>query len=175
MVARLVRDQKVAGSNPVTSTKFIRICESKSGFFVPHFWSNRTQADNPPFGCERKTTDNSGLMYFVVCFGRPFGKNQSWADVSGNGRSEVENNAVPKGDILEARQIFYMQRCVRSSFRSSNPQPQSVKQAWAHSIRPLSLNRISMSVPFTFFNMIRRSSCSMNPSFTSVIGFLSMA
>ena len=117
----------------------------------------------------------SDIMYFVVCFGRPFGKNQSWADVSGNGRSEVENNAVPKGDILEARQIFYMQRCVRSSFRSSNPQPQSVKQAWAHSIRPLSLNRISMSVPFTFFNMIRRSSCSMNPSFTSVIGFLSMA
>ena len=54
------RDQKVAGSNPVTSTTKIRICESKSGFFVPHFWSNRIQADNPPFGCNRMTTDKGG-------------------------------------------------------------------------------------------------------------------
>ena len=55
-----LRDQKVAGSNPVTSTTKIRICESKSGFFVPLFWSNRIQADNPPFGCNRMTTDKGG-------------------------------------------------------------------------------------------------------------------
>ena len=45
----------------------------------------------------------------------------------------------------------------------------------AYSISPLSLSRISISVPFTFLSTIRSSSCSMKPSFTSVIGFLSMA
>ena len=44
-----------------------------------------------------------------------------------------------------------------------------------HSISPLSLSRISISVPFTFLSTILSSSCSMKPSFTSVIGFLSMA
>ena len=115
----IIRDQKVAGSNPVTSTTFIRICESKSGFFVPHFWSNRTSPDIPIFGCERKTTDNSGLMYFVVCFGRPFGKKRSWADVSGNGRSAVENNAVPNGDTFMKDKLFaltYVDRMMVSTW-----------------------------------------------------------
>ena len=34
MVARLVRDQKVAGSNPVTSTSFLRIFSESEGIFL---------------------------------------------------------------------------------------------------------------------------------------------
>ena len=63
-----IRDQKVAGSNPVTSTNFDRVCENKSGFFVLIFWSIRTQADMPPFGCDRMTTDKGGLMESRVWF-----------------------------------------------------------------------------------------------------------
>ena len=62
------RDQKVAGSNPVTSTIFGRVCENKSGFFVLIFWSIRTQADMPPFGFNRMTTDKGGLMELRVWF-----------------------------------------------------------------------------------------------------------
>ena len=63
-----IRDQKVAGSNPVTSTNFDRVCENKSGFFVLIFWPIRTQADMPPFGCDRMTTDTGGLMESRVWF-----------------------------------------------------------------------------------------------------------
>ncbi len=44
-----------------------------------------------------------------------------------------------------------------------------------YSISPLSLSRISMSVPFTFFITTLSSSFSLKESLTSVMGFLSMA
>jgi len=49
-------------------TIFDRVCESKSGFFVPLFWSIRTQSDMPLFGCYRRTTDKGGLMELRVWF-----------------------------------------------------------------------------------------------------------
>ena len=84
MVARLVRDQKVAGSNPVTSTTFDRVCENKSGFFVLIIWSIRTQADMPLFGFNRMTTGKGGLMEFRVWFWGVF----SVRDVHGQKRVE---------------------------------------------------------------------------------------
>ena len=47
---------------------FDRVCENKSGFFVLIFWPIRTQADMPPFGCDRMTTDKGGLMESRVWF-----------------------------------------------------------------------------------------------------------
>ena len=43
------RDQKVAGSNPVTSTIFDRVCESKSGFFCSAFLVNPDAIGHAPF------------------------------------------------------------------------------------------------------------------------------
>ena len=92
LVERYVRDVEVAGSNPVTSTTKIRICESKSGFFVPLFWSIRTQADMPPFCCDRMTTDKVGWMELRVWFWGAFSvrdvHGQKGVEMSGRGRKK---------------------------------------------------------------------------------------
>ena len=119
MVARLVRDQKVAGSNPVTSTIFDRVCESKSGFFVPLFWSIRTQADMPPFGCDRMTTDKGGLMESRVWFWGAFSVRdvhwQKGVEMSGrDGKKAVPVLKVHDGSIftyIRFRHI-HMQLCL---------------------------------------------------------------
>ena len=36
------------------------------------------------------------LCTLVSAFGRPFGKKQTWADVSGNGRLKGDKNAICK-------------------------------------------------------------------------------
>ena len=96
-----IRDQKVAGSNPVTSTIFDRVCESKSGFFVPLFWSIRTQSDMPLFGCYRRTTDKGGLMELRVWFWGAF----SVRDV--HGQKGVEKGS-PSQQQLTARLLKFM-------------------------------------------------------------------
>src|SRR5699024_9378337 len=53
-----IRDQKVAGSNPVTSTTKIRICESKSGFFCCAFLLEPDAGGQSSF---RPQADDNGL------------------------------------------------------------------------------------------------------------------
>ena len=73
MVARLVRDQKVAGSNPVTSTKNLSEDYNLQTFLLfdfaifslrnPLFPEQiRIPADMPLFGFNRMTTDRGGFM-----------------------------------------------------------------------------------------------------------------
>ena len=77
------RDQKVAGSNPVTSTKnmsenygfqaFLLFGFARFSLQNPPFPDQiRIPADKPPFGCNRTTTDKGGLMELHVWFRRPF-------------------------------------------------------------------------------------------------------
>ena len=79
MVARLVRDQKVAGSNPVTSTKnlsedynlqtFLLFGFARFSLRNPPFPDQiRIPADMPPFGCDRMTTDKGGCVELRVWF-----------------------------------------------------------------------------------------------------------
>ena len=79
MVARLVRDQKVAGSNPVTSTKnlsedynlqtFLLFGFARFSLQNPLFPEQiRIPADRPLFGFNRMTTDKGGLMELRVWF-----------------------------------------------------------------------------------------------------------
>ena len=95
MVARLVRDQKVAGSNPVTSTKNLSEDYNLRTFllfgFARFFLRNpslpdqtRISADKSPFGCYRMTTDKGGFMELRVWFRHPF----SVADVHWQKRVE---------------------------------------------------------------------------------------
>ena len=78
-----IRDQKVAGSNPVTSTKNLSENHDFQAFLLSDFASFplqnppfpdqiRIPADKPPFGCNRTTTDKGGLMESRVWFRRPF-------------------------------------------------------------------------------------------------------
>ena len=79
MVARLVRDQKVAGSNPVTSTKNLSEDYNLQTFllfgFARFFLQNplfpeqiRIPADMPLFGFNRMTTDKGGCVELRVWF-----------------------------------------------------------------------------------------------------------
>ena len=105
-----IRDQKVAGSNPVTSTIFDRVCESKSGFFVPLFWSIRTQADMPPFGFNRMTTDKGGLMELRVWFWGVFSvrdvHGQKWVEMSGRDEKEDVTQGVSRPTRLNLPTII---------------------------------------------------------------------
>ena len=73
------RDQKVAGSNPVTSTKILSEDYNLQAFllfgFARFFLRNpslpdqtRISADKSPFGCYRMTTDKGGFMELRVWF-----------------------------------------------------------------------------------------------------------
>ena len=74
-----IRDQKVAGSNPVTSTKnlsenygfqaFLLSCFSRFSLRNPPFPDQiRIPADRPLFGFNRMTTDKGGWMELRVWF-----------------------------------------------------------------------------------------------------------
>ena len=74
-----IRDQKVAGSNPVTSTKILSEDYNFQTFllfgFARFFLRNpslpdqtRISADKSPFGCYRMTTDKGGFMELRVWF-----------------------------------------------------------------------------------------------------------
>ena len=74
-----LRDQKVAGSNPVTSTKILSEDYNLQTFLLfgfarfslrnPLFPEQiRIPADRPLFGCHRMTTDKGGLMELRVWF-----------------------------------------------------------------------------------------------------------
>ena len=78
-----LRDQKVAGSNPVTSTKnlsedynlqtFLLFGFARFSLQNPLFPEQiRIPADMPPFGFNRMTTDRGGFMELRVWFRRPF-------------------------------------------------------------------------------------------------------
>ena len=73
------RDQKVAGSNPVTSTKILSEDYNLQTFLLfgfsifplrnPLFPEQiRIPADMPPFGCDRMTTDKGRCMELRVWF-----------------------------------------------------------------------------------------------------------
>ena len=77
------RDQKVAGSNPVTSTKNLSEDYNLHAFLLFDFTrvslqnplfpeQIRIPADKPPFGFNRMTTDKGGFMELRVWFRRPF-------------------------------------------------------------------------------------------------------
>ena len=100
MVARLVRDQKVAGSNPVTSTKnlsedynlqtFLLFGFARFSLQNPLFPEQiRIPADMPLFGFNRMTTDRGGFMELRVWFRRPFSVRdvhwQKWVEKGGRG------------------------------------------------------------------------------------------
>ena len=74
-----LRDQKVAGSNPVTSTKNLSEDYNLQTFllfgFARFFLQNpsfpdqiRIPTDKPPFGCNRMTTDKGGCVELRVWF-----------------------------------------------------------------------------------------------------------
>ena len=78
-----IRDQKVAGSNPVTSTKnlsedynlqtFLLFGFARFSLRNPLFPEQiRIPADMPLFGFNRMTTDRGGFMELRVWFRRPF-------------------------------------------------------------------------------------------------------
>ena len=117
MVARLVRDQKVAGSNPVTSTKILSEDYDLQTFllfcFARFFLRNpslpdqtRISADKPPFGCHRMTTDRGGFMELRVWFlgafrsGMFIGRS-GWKRASGMGKK-----MRPKGVLLSWVRLF---------------------------------------------------------------------
>ena len=89
------RDQKVAGSNPVTSTKnlsedynlqtFLLFGFARFSLQNPLFPEQiRIAADMLPFGCYRMTTDKCGFMELRVWFRHPFSVRdvhwQKWAE-----------------------------------------------------------------------------------------------
>ena len=90
-----IRDQKVAGSNPVTSTKnlsedynlqtFLLFGFARFSLQNPLFPEQiRIAADMLPFGCYRMTTDKCGFMELRVWFRHPFSVRdvhwQKWAE-----------------------------------------------------------------------------------------------
>ena len=103
-----IRDQKVAGSNPVTPTKILSEDCNLQTFLLfgftrfslqnPLFPEQiRIPADRPPFGCNRTTTDKGGLMESRVWFRRPFSVRdvhwRKWAEKGGRDEKKVR----PKG------------------------------------------------------------------------------
>ena len=75
----VVRDQKVAGSNPVTSTTFIRICESKSGFLFLIFGQtghNRTFPFSDAKGKQPTIVDLCTLLSALVALSVKSGHGQ---------------------------------------------------------------------------------------------------
>ena len=99
----LLRDQKVAGSNPVTSTKILSEDYNLQTFLLfgfarfslqnPLFPEQiRIPAGMPPFGFNRMTTDKGGFMELRVWFRRPF----SVADVHWQKRVEMSGRDEKK-------------------------------------------------------------------------------
>ena len=91
------RDQKVAGSNPVTSTKILSEDYNLQTFLLfgfarfslqnPLFPEQiRIPADRPPFGCHRTTTDKGGMMELRVWFRGAF---RSGMFIGRSGRKRV--------------------------------------------------------------------------------------
>ena len=113
MVARLVRDQKVAGSNPVTSTKILSEDYNLQTFLLfgfsifslrnPLFPEQiRIPADMPPFGCDRMTTDKGRCMELRVWFWGAFSvRDVHWqkrVEMSGrDGKKDATQGALGYG------------------------------------------------------------------------------
>ena len=113
MVARLVRDQKVAGSNPVTSTKNLSEDYNLQTFLLfdfaifslrnPLFPEQiRIPADMPLFGFNRMTTDRGGFMELRVWFWGAFSvRDVHWqkrVEMSGrDGKKDATQGALGYG------------------------------------------------------------------------------
>ena len=104
------RDQKVAGSNPVTSTKILSEDYNLQTFLLfgfarfslqnPLFPEQiRIPADMPPFGFNRMTTDKGGCMELRVWFWGAFSvRDVHWQKrVEMSGRDGKKGCACPKG------------------------------------------------------------------------------
>ena len=108
-----IRDQKVAGSNPVTLTKnlsenygfqaFLLFGFARFSLQNPPFPDQiRIPADKPPSGCNRTTTDKGGLMESRVLFRRPFSVREvhwrKWAEKGGrDGKKGASQGALSLG------------------------------------------------------------------------------
>ena len=106
-----IRDQKVAGSNPVTSTKNSSENYGFQAFLLSDFArfslrnlpfpdQIRIPADKPPFGCNRTTTDKGGLMEFRVWFWGAFSVRDVHGQKGGGGNERAgweKGCACPKG------------------------------------------------------------------------------
>ena len=101
-IGLLVRDQKVAGSNPVTSTKILSEDYNLQTFLLfgfarfslqnPLFPEQiRIPADRPLFGFNRMTTDKGGCVELRVWFWGSFSvRGCSLAEAGGKGRAGWE-------------------------------------------------------------------------------------
>ena len=145
MVARLVRDQKVAGSNPVTSTKILSEDHNLQTFLLfgfarfslqnPLFPEQiRIPADRPLFGFNRMTTDKGGWMELRVWFRGAFSVRgvhwQKGVEMSGrDGKKAVPVLKVHDGSIftyIRFRHIhMQLYLITRSPAASSNSFPKS--------------------------------------------------
>ena len=84
MVARLVRDQKVAGSNPVTSTK---IQPEKAGFFMHSAQKERIIPDFSVTHEKRTAKDFVGYCRILTHFSVTDRRQMQLAEISRNPRS----------------------------------------------------------------------------------------
>ena len=106
------RDQKVAGSNPVTSTKnlsedynlqtFLLFGFAIFSFRNPLFPEQiRIPADMPLFGFNRMTTDRGGFMELRVWFRRPFSvRDVHWQKRVEKGSRDGKKDATQGGFAL---------------------------------------------------------------------------
>ena len=106
MVARLVRDQKVAGSNPVTSTKILSEDYNLQAFLLSDFArfslrnplfpeQIRIPADRPLFGFNRMTTDKGGCVELRVWFRGAFSvRDVHWQKGVEKGRRDEKKGAL---------------------------------------------------------------------------------